>query len=169
MYRHRINFVTRTLPHRNRCPASLIGGNVARILKATENLAGRAQQSLCFFRRRSPIRFFTTTTSVCVSRILSDGTRQRTRGVQAGCSPMGRLFERFRATAGPGKGNDKGLMWRGWSALCPAELGYDAAGPRFALLGTHAQWPPGTSNAFNRQAQRPARPRARASAPRFAA
>ena len=96
--KYRAHFFVMTLPHSDACfvaayPAAATGG-----------LAGRAQQSLCFFRRRSPIDFFTTTTSVWC-RASCQMARGNERGRSAGCSP---ITSSRTATGRPGKGNDKG-------------------------------------------------------------
>ena len=66
-------------------------------------LAGRAQQSLCFFGG-VPQSILYDNDKCLVSRILPDGTRQRTRAFSGLQSHY--LFEDRYGR--PGKGNDKG-------------------------------------------------------------
>ena len=67
-------------------------------------LAGRAQCGLCLLRRGSPIDSLRQRKCL-VSRILPDGTRQRTRSFSGLQSHY--LFEDRYGR--PGKGNDKGM------------------------------------------------------------
>ena len=79
--KYRAHFVVMTLPHSDACfVAGLPGGDDG-------GLAGRAQQSLCFFSAAFPNRFFTTTTSVWC-RASCQMARGNERGRSAGCSPI---------------------------------------------------------------------------------
>ena len=119
--KYRAHFFVMTLPHSDamlRC--GLPGGDDG-------GLAGRAQQSLCFFRRRSPIDSLRQRQVSGCRAYLSDGTRQRTRrscGLQSHY-----LFEDRYGR--PRQGFSTKAMWRGWSALMPG--GYFMTPlPRFA-------------------------------------
>ena len=85
-----------TLPHSDACcRCGLPGGGDG-------GLAGRAQQSLCFFRRRSPSILYETHSVWC--RASCQMARGNERGRSAGCSPITSSSRYGR----PGKGNDKG-------------------------------------------------------------
>ena len=75
-------------------------------------LAGRAQQSLCFFRRRSPIDSLRQR-QVSGCRAPCRMARCNERGRSAGCSP---ITSSRTATAVPARVTTK-AMWRGWSAM----------------------------------------------------
>ena len=111
----------------------------------------RAQQSLCFFRRRSPIG---RQRQVSGSRILSMA-RGNERGRSAG--PLVQSPSSRTATAVPARVTPN-AMWRGWP-LCPAEL-HDAASP-VRVLG-RLQWPIWKSNAATGKASCAATARASA-------
>ena len=103
--KYRAHFFVMTLsPQRCLLRCGLPGGDDG-------GLAGRAQQSLCFFGG-VPHRFFTTTTSVWC-RASCQMARGNERGRSAGCSP---ITSSRTATAVPARVTTK-AMWRGWSAM----------------------------------------------------
>ena len=113
------HFFVMTLPHSDACFVA------AYPAATTEGLAGRAQQSLCFFRRRSPIDSLRQRQVSGVAHLA--GWHAATNGGRsAGCSP---ITSSRTATAVPARVTTK-AMDGGGGRLCPAEL-HDAAS-RFA-------------------------------------
>ncbi len=124
--KYRAHFFVMTLPHSDVLRCGLPGGDDG-------GLAGRAQQSLCFFRR---VPQSLTTTSSGVAH-LPDGTRPN---VQSGLRP---ITSSRTATAVPARVTTK-AMWRGWSAMPGLQRRFP--GSRLGRL----QWPTWKSNGRNR-------------------
>ena len=107
--KYRAHFFVMTLPHSDACFVA------AYPAATTEAWLSRAQQSLCFFRRRSPIDSGTTTTSVWCR-----ASCQMARGNERGRSSGLQSHYHLRRTAiGPviaARVTTK-AMWRGWSAM----------------------------------------------------
>ena len=95
--KYRAHFFVMTLPHSDAC-------FVAAYPAATTEACWTGTTEPLFFSAAFPNRFFNDNDKCLVSRILSDGTRQRTRAFSGLQSHY--LFEDRYGR--PGKGNDKG-------------------------------------------------------------
>ena len=140
--KYRAHFFVMTLPHSDACFVA------AYPAAATAAWLDGHNRAFVFFGG-VPQSILYDNDKCLVSRILSDGARQRTRAFSGLQSHY--LFE--DRCGRPGKGNDKGNAGGG-GRLCPAEL-HDAASP-VRELG-RLQWPPGRAMPQPAR-QRPARP-----------